>query len=60
MATRVEDFVHVQVATFNAAVRSRGGNTQFVSRLDQSSAELAQQRLAVKASAAWLTRNPVL
>ena len=60
MATLVKDFVHVQVAAFNTAVRSGGSNTELVARLDEGPGERAQRRLAVKAGAARLAHKAII
>ena len=60
MATLVEDFVHVQVAAFDTAVRSGGCDPELVSGLDEGPGERAQRHLAVKTGAARLAHKAIL
>ena len=60
MAALVKDFVRVQIAAFDTAVRSGGCDPELVSGLDEGPGERAQRRLAVKASAARLTHKAIL
>ena len=60
MATLVKDFVHVQIAAFDTAVRSGGCDPELVSGLDEGPGERAQRCLAVKAGAAGLAHKAIL
>ena len=60
MATLVKDFVYVQIAAFDTAVRSGGRDPKLEAWLDEGPRERGQRRLAVKAGAARLARKAIL
>ena len=60
MATLVEHFVHVQIATFDTAVHSGGRDPELVAGLDEGPGERAQRRLAVKACVTRLAHKAIL
>jgi hypothetical protein len=60
MAALVEDFVHVQTATFDTSVRFGGCNTELVPGLDECPGKRAQRRLAVKTGATRLAHKAIL
>jgi hypothetical protein len=60
VAALVKDFVHVQIAAFDTAVRSGGRDPELVAGLDEGPGERAQRRLAVKAGATGLAHNAIL
>ena len=60
MATLVKDFIHVQIAAFDTAVRSGGCDPELVPRLDEGPGEGAQRCLAVKASTTRLAHKAIL